>query len=346
LAADHAQLWMLLRDTSRSFYLTLRLLPSAIRPQIGVAYLLARTTDTVADTDVLPVGDRIAALERLRRRVLGQDSGPVDLRAFATVPAGAPGSASSAERELLGRFEEALHAIGRFSAEDQHAIRGVLDIITRGQELDLRRFGAAGSARIVSLEQRAETDEYTYLVAGCVGEFWTRMCSAHLFGGTGWDEAAQRRDGVRFGKGLQWVNILRDLPRDLRQGRCYLPRLELEAAGLRPEDLLDSTSWPRLQPVYEGLLDIAEGHLAAGWEYTRRIPSAARRVRVACALPILIGVRTLGLLRGGNPLDAGMRIKVDRAFVRAAMWRSCLAVWGLHDWERLWKWAAGSRAGE
>ncbi len=39
----------LLKRTSRSFYLTLRVLPAAVRPQIGLAYLLARTTDTVAD---------------------------------------------------------------------------------------------------------------------------------------------------------------------------------------------------------------------------------------------------------------------------------------------------------
>ena len=34
----------LLRDTSRSFYLTLRVLPKPIRSPIGLAYLLARTT--------------------------------------------------------------------------------------------------------------------------------------------------------------------------------------------------------------------------------------------------------------------------------------------------------------
>ena len=39
-----------LKDVSRSFYLTLRVLPARIRTPIGLAYLLARTSDTVADT--------------------------------------------------------------------------------------------------------------------------------------------------------------------------------------------------------------------------------------------------------------------------------------------------------
>ena len=64
----------LLRATSRSFYLTLRVLPGAIRPQIGLAYLLARTTDTIADTEILPVESRLDALQKLRERLLEKGS--------------------------------------------------------------------------------------------------------------------------------------------------------------------------------------------------------------------------------------------------------------------------------
>lgn len=56
----------LLRDVSRSFYLTLRVLPSEIRPQISLAYLLARATDTIADTKAVPRAKRLAALQQLQ----------------------------------------------------------------------------------------------------------------------------------------------------------------------------------------------------------------------------------------------------------------------------------------
>src|SRR5262245_58143271 len=52
----------LLRSVSRSFYTTLRILPPQIRPQISLAYLLARTTDTIADTGLVPVAERLGAL--------------------------------------------------------------------------------------------------------------------------------------------------------------------------------------------------------------------------------------------------------------------------------------------
>jgi len=64
---------------------------------------------------------------------------------------------------------------------------------------------------------------------GCVGEFWTRICRAHLFPTAVLDDAFLLSNGVRFGKGLQLVNILRDLPVDLRHGRCYLPSVDLQA---------------------------------------------------------------------------------------------------------------------
>ena len=56
----------LLREVSRSFYLTMRALPAVVRPQIGLAYLLARTTDTIADTGLVSTGSRLDALQRLR----------------------------------------------------------------------------------------------------------------------------------------------------------------------------------------------------------------------------------------------------------------------------------------
>jgi len=91
-----------LRQVSRSFYLTMRVLPRSVRPPIGLAYLLARTTDTIADTDVLPDQRRLDALHQLQQRIIGQTSKPLDYTEFIDHQ-GVP-----AERDLLSRIEEAL----------------------------------------------------------------------------------------------------------------------------------------------------------------------------------------------------------------------------------------------
>jgi farnesyl-diphosphate farnesyltransferase len=316
----------LLKQTSRSFYLTLRVLPTAVRPQIGLAYLLARTTDTIADTEIVPLEERLAALAALRARILGSSNAPLNFGELARHQ-GLP-----AERVLLERAEESLQLLRALSAEDVALVRQVIDTITSGQELDLQRFAdradsplpaAADAPRpILALQTDAELDDYTYRVAGCVGEFWTKMCRAHLFPDAALDDAQLLINSVRFGKGLQLVNILRDLPRDLRQGRCYIPVERLSRDGLRPEDLLQPANEIRFRPVYEELLDRAEAHLAAGWDYTNTLPSGQWRVRLACAWPILLGVRTLELLRAGRVLDPAGRLKVARAEVYDLILRS------------------------
>ncbi len=327
----------LLKGTARSFYLTLRVLPGAVRPQIGLAYLLARTSDTIADTELVPLERRLDALHALRGRLLVSRAEPLDFGELAQR------QASPSERQLLEKVEASLDLLRALSPADQALARAVLDTITRGQELDLRRFAGASVRHLVPLQNDAELDDYTYRVAGCVGEFWTKLCRAHVFPRAPLDDAFLLTNGVRFGKGLQLVNILRDLPADLGKGRCYLPADQLAGIGLSPADLLKPDHEARLRPVYDPLLDRARTHLAAGWAYTNALPRRCVRVRLACAWPILIGLKTLQRLRTGRILDPAQRLKIGRAEVRhiilstvvrypwPAAWRSLTAPFGLPE---------------
>ena len=317
----------LLKEVSRSFYLTMRILPSAIRPQISLAYLLARTTDTIADTEVIPLVFRQGALAALKGRILGESSAKLDFGQLAE------NQASASERVLLERCEEALQILASFGPADLSRIREVLTVIISGQDLDLRRFAGAGVQRVVALENDAALDDYTYRVAGCVGEFWTKTCRARLFPGSPLDDEALLRDGIRFGKGLQLVNILRDIPADLRNGRCYLPATALAAGGLTAEDLFLPANESRFRPVYETYLGRAQAHLTAGWNYTNSLPRRQVRVRLACAWPVLFGAGTLRKLRSDKVLDPEYRVKISRAEVRQIILRSLV----LYPFPSAWK---------
>ena len=319
----------LLKATSRSFYLTLRVLPAAVRPQIGLAYLLARTTDTIADTELVPLEQRIDALQRLRERILTSSTMPLNFGELARHQ-GLP-----AERLLLEKAGDSLALLPTLSPEDLQLVRTLLNIITGGQELDLRRFAGASADKIVALETAAELDDYTYRVAGCVGEFWTKMCRAHLFPQARLDDAQLLANGIRFGKGLQLVNILRDLPADLRKGRCYLPAEKLEPAGLIPEVLLSPANEAKFLPLYHRYLDAAESHLAAGWAYTNALPFGQVRMRLACAWPILIGLKTIERLRAANVVELQQRIKISHAERNGILARSVLAYPIPGVWQKL-----------
>jgi Phytoene/squalene synthetase len=330
----------LLRDVSRSFYLTLRILPARIRSQIGLAYLLARTTDTIADTGLIAPEKRLEALKRLKERILGLSDTPIDFSELAQHQ-GAP-----AERILLEKCESSLGLLQTLTPKDLGLVRQVISTITSGQELDLQRFGTASVNQIVALRTAEELDDYTYRVAGCVGEFWTRMCLTHIYSGTAGqqNESYLLAKGVCFGQGLQLVNVLRDLPVDLRNGRCYLPADQLAARGLAPEDLLKPENEPRFRPVYDPWLERAETNLFAGWDYTNALPRGSMRVRLACAWPIQIGLETTRLLRVRPILDPEKRVKVSRREVKKLMLRS-LVLYPFPAWKGLVSKRAGKSPG-
>jgi len=316
----HQAIDSLLKETSRSFYLTLKALPPRIRPQIGLGYLLARIADTIADAKGGPTDQRLRLLEQFNDRIHGRTGTVPNLVTLARL------QRESAEAQLLENAAAPVSYLEQFAEHDQRRIRKVLDTITSGQMLDLKRFAYATGDTIIPLAREEELDDYTYRVAGCVGEFWTHLSLAHLFEADDATEAQLLETGVRFGKGLQLVNILRDLPADLRTGRCYLPAAVLAEHDLTPRDLLDPETIDRFRPVYDSYLDKAAAHLDDAVEYIGLLPYQQFRLRTACMLPVLIGQRTLALLRVQNVLDAENRIKVSRPEIRQLTRQTALAV--------------------
>jgi farnesyl-diphosphate farnesyltransferase len=251
---------------------------------------------------------------------------PADVAALAS--AYRPHQATDAEAALLERLPEAIARLEALASADRAAVRGVLETLTSGMVLDLSTFPGEDATQLVALATLDDLDRYVYLVAGCVGEFWTRIHVAHRPRLAGWDVATMSSEGVRFGKALQMTNVLRDVPSDLRAGRCYLPAAALHAQGLVPRDLLDPEAMPKLRPLYAALLHTAGEHYRAGWRYTHAIPRGEWRMRLACAWPLLIGEATIAALaRHPNPLAAATPVKISRATVRAILARSLATVW-------------------
>jgi farnesyl-diphosphate farnesyltransferase len=214
------------------------------------------------------------------------------------------------ERNLLGVLPECLEWLEHVDAADRNDIRVVLEEITHGQMLDLERFDNPATMR--ALKSAADLDEYTYLVAGCVGEFWTRLCFRHVRNFTSLSEDEMLALSKRYGMALQLINVLRDAGSDLRSGRCYFPEEELRAAHLAETQILSEPE--RFESIYRRWLEKAKSGLECGMQYSRAIRN--RRVRAATVLPALIGARTLTLLRNAGASALSRTIKVSRREVR------------------------------
>ncbi|MBI2768695.1 MAG: squalene/phytoene synthase family protein [Burkholderiales bacterium] len=296
-----------MRAVSRSFYLSIRLLPAPLREPVSLAYLLARATDTVADTADLPAPERLDKLRRLAAAIEGDAAArAAAVRALASF---VPMQHDPGEQALIQALPQCLAWLDELQPADRDDVRSVLRTITRGQLLDVERFPDASGTR--ALATAAELREYTWLVAGCVGEFWTHLCFRHLPAFAALPRGAMLGLGRRYGMGLQLVNILRDAGSDLAQGRCYFPACELALAGLSPQQAAANPSL--LAPVTQPWHEEAARLLDSGMEYALAVRS--RRVRAASALPALVGVRTLALVKPGQPAPA----KVPRGEIRVIM---------------------------
>jgi farnesyl-diphosphate farnesyltransferase len=293
-----------------------------LRDPISLAYLLARATDTITDSTEPSLELRVASLQNLSDAIQGivPCETAVDIaKQFA------PLQRNDAERALIEALSVALAWLDSLSDRDQVEVRNVLKRISKGQMLDLVRFGAGSGIR--SLKTASDLDEYTDLVAGCVGEFWTRLCFAHIQDFCDHTESAMLVLGGQYGRGLQLINILRDVGSDLREGRCYLPAEELERLGVAPEEILMSPA--RAEPVMQHWREKAEREMAAGIEYACTIRSW--RIRLATAIPALIGARTLSLLRAAGPEVIAQKVKVTRAEVRQIMLSTVLNLASPHS---------------
>ena len=310
----------LLSRVSRSFYLTLRVLPAGLRGPVGLAYLLARAADTIADTRILPPAERLSHLRAFRAQVTGPAQGRV-LREIQQVLI--ERQSTRDERELLSSLPDAFSMLEGACGDDGSRIRSVVERLTLGMEIDLTTFPPEDSGRVEAFQDEADLDRYIYYVAGCVGEFWTVMSMAHSRALQFWDAERMSEVGVRFGKALQLTNVLRDVPKDLRIGRCYLPEIELSRVGISPEDLLDPSAGEKARPVLAGWLETALEHYGAAGEYLLAIPRRCLRLRLAALWPILIGLATLAqLARNDAWLDPDRPSKVSRRWVYGMMARS------------------------
>jgi farnesyl-diphosphate farnesyltransferase len=318
----------LLRSVSRSFYLSIRFLPVQLREPIALAYLLARATDSVADTTEISNAVRLETLKMLSDGIQGKASCEVVVDLIASF---VPLHGNTSERQLLESLPVCLRWLSQIEQADRNDIRVVLEKITHGQMLDLERFDNPQEIRTFGTP--ADLDEYTYLVAGCVGEFWTRLCFRHVRNFARLSEDEMLALGKRYGMALQLINVLRDAGSDLRGGRCYFSEYELNAAHLTASQILSEPE--RFQPIYRTWLEKAKAGLECGMQYSRTIEN--RRVRGATVLPALIGARTLALLDQAGAEALQRTVKVSRREVRAMILSLVITLASRKSIDAIWK---------
>ena len=294
------------------------MVPADVRDQVGLAYLFARAADTIADTELIDRPRRLDYLTQLKAQFVSDQISWTQVRDIRQ--AVGPLQQDSAERQLLERLEDCFTLLQSFSPGDRRRVQQLMTTLTQGMEMDLTVFPGKSVDNLSALKSMDDLDRYIYYVAGCVGEFWTDLMCAYRRGLRSWNVRQMSEVGVRFGKGLQLTNVVKDIAPDLQRGRCYVPEPLLAEVGLKPHDLLDQQNLARFRPVLSKIVRIAVEHLDQGWLYTMAIPRYETRLRLSCMWPILSAGESLKLvLSSPDLLDPTIKVKIPRSKVYQIM---------------------------
>ena len=307
----------LLRATSRTFAVGIEALPGRLRDAVTLAYLVLRVADYFEDSPTLPAALKAEALGRWARLVAGGAAGEPDPDGAARI-----GEAVSPADEALPDHRAAREA------------RSILDGLARlGPEFrePIRRHTAATTRGMVRWVERGDDfpdetalDDYMFEVAGRVGLLLTDLFSAYS------RRVRDRRESlletaVSFGLGLQTVNVIRGLHEDPRRGWTYVPRHVLGSDGGDPGPRPDlrALDGNRQLEILDFLVAKAGGHISDALAYCAQIPRRERGIRIFCAIPALLALRTAELSRG-NVAVFNRPVKVSRREVRSVVLRSRL----------------------
>lgn len=195
-----------LKETSRTFFVPISLLPDRLRDSVMSSYLCLRAIDEVEDHPRLDRSTKARLLHTISHIL--QTTFAAD--AFIAVL----GNYQQELPEVSHRIGEwALLAPSSIAPRIWEATATMADRMARWAENDW------------TIQTEADLDRYTFGVAGSVGlllaDLWTWYAGI----------ASDRRYAVSFGRGLQAVNILRNHLEDMERGVDFFPH------GWQKEDM-------------------------------------------------------------------------------------------------------------
>ena len=264
----------LLEKTSRTFALSIPVLPEPTHREVMIAYLLFRIADTFEDASHWPPEKRITSLHDFNE--LLRKPSPNRARSLAKGWVAASISPHAGYTELM---TEVPFVLGEFWKLEPEAIEHIKTYVTRSSD---------GMASIVSrtkggslvLTSVHDLQAYCYIVAGIVGEMLTEL---FLLGRPELTEVAPylRKRAATFGEALQLVNILKDSAVDAAEGRSYLP------SGV-----------PRGE-----IFALARRDLGVAGEFIRalQLGESPRGIVEFCALPVLLAWSALERVEKHGP---------------------------------------------
>ena len=284
-STDLAYQKAILGSVSRTFALTIPLLPATIEKVVGNTYLLCRIVDTIEDAADLSPETKQQLSQLFLDAVL--EKAPVESFVEPCLKA-LDHYGNRDELDLIAHTPTVLRILHTCSKHDQAAVSRCVSIMSEGMSYFHGKQTQAG------LKDLREFEKYCYVVAGVVGELLTTIFSNHS---PAFAKSMKGHDGlaIAFGQALQMTNILKDSPEDHARGVSWKP------ADINQKELLKIS--------YEKLQD--------SLSYILLIPKAELGMRRFCFLAFGLAVMTLSKIAKRNEFSNQDEVKLSRKTVMA-----------------------------
>jgi farnesyl-diphosphate farnesyltransferase len=298
----------ILPSVSRTFALSIRVLPGELGRAVLAAYLLCRIADTLEDEPALPAEAKAALLDDLT-------SCFDDALTADAFPSRVAHIAGDAAHVRLTQHTDLVFVLYRSLPQGTrvHVKRWVSEMIG-----GMRKFVLLypHGIRIQSLE---EYKEYCYYVAGTVGYLLTDLWHEHA------PSIGERRYKVlreqcrAFAEALQTVNILKDVAADAEhENSIYIPEDLLRKHGSSHATILSPDRLRGTREALATLVQLAWHDLEGARSYLLLIPRRAVPIRLFCVLPLLFAYATLrDLTRTPQALARREVVKISRREVKS-----------------------------
>ena len=293
---------------SRTFALSIRVLPGDLGTAVLTAYLLCRIADTLEDEPVLPAATKADLLDEFA--LCFDDPAVAD-----SFPARVATISGEAAHVRLTRNTDIVFVLYRSlpRATQLHVRRWVSEMVA-----GMRKFVLLypHGIRIQSLD---EYKEYCYYVAGTVGYLLTDLWHEHASSISDERYAVLRERCREFAEALQTVNILKDVATDANQeNSIYVPEELLRVHGSSHATMLEPDRIPRTREALATLVQLAWRDLDGARSYLLLIPRRAVPIRLFCMMPLLFAYATLrDLTRTPQALVRGDVVKISRREVKS-----------------------------
>ncbi|HEY8520778.1 MAG TPA: phytoene/squalene synthase family protein [Gammaproteobacteria bacterium] len=308
-AEDLAYQAAILPGVSRTFALTIPVLPERLAEVMTNAYLLCRLADTIEDDVALDNRQKSEFHRRFVAVVKGEEPAEPFARDLAPLLSS---RVLPDERDLVVNAAKVIRVTHGFTPAERAALTRCVSIMCEGMPEFQRNKSLRGLADL------EEMDAYCYYVAGVVGEMCTELFCLYC------PELQKERHrmmrlAVSFGQGLQMTNILKDIWDDRQAGSCWLPRSLFEPAGVSLERLEEHHTGEAFRAGLNELIGVAHAHLRNALEYTCIIPKREVGIRRFCLWAIGLAVLTLRKIYRNPAFRSGAEVKVSRRTVKATV---------------------------